>query len=133
MNILNKFPYLKRLAEVKNLNELAREDQKRAVMLVVFGIITLVMIGWIFLSPKTSKKLVEEPMESTMVGTLDSQFNVEASQKALEAQQNQIKDLTDQLTMMNAEMISMQQALGESNSSNGTDAIQILQTRIAEL
>ncbi len=131
MNILEKFLRLKNLAGVKNLNELAREKQKQTVLLIVVGVMTLVVFGWILCSPKTSKKPLEEVVESEMVGTLDSQFNMEASQKALETQQRQIKELTDQLTVMNTEMLAMQQSLGDKNSGEGTS--EVLQARVAEL
>ncbi|EKE01928.1 MAG: hypothetical protein ACD_21C00021G0003 [uncultured bacterium] len=125
-----------------NLNELARRAQKKMVILVLAALGSLIFVGWIFMHSKTTgtpeKKEIENAKQQIvrMDGTADSQFAQDASQKVLEDQQSQIKELHEQLEAIGMQMDALQKTLDEKNSGeNDSDkqAVQALQTRIEEL
>jgi hypothetical protein len=124
---------------IENINELARKTQKNKAISVAAAVGTLIFVGWFFMHTKKPADAVEKKaatQAAKMVGATDAQFSKMASQKALEEQQNQIKDLNDQLAAINNEMDVLQKALDEKgvndiNSNQGV--VQELQSRINEL
>jgi chromosome segregation ATPase len=123
---------------IENINELARKAQKKKAISVAAAVGTLILIGWVFMHTKKPVEKVEQKNAQTtkMAGIADAQFSETASQKALEEQQRQIKDLNDQLAAINNEMDVLQKALDEkeTNDANSNQTVvQELQSRINEL
>lgn len=124
---------------IENINELARKTQKKKAISVATAVGLLIFVGWFFMHTKKPAEVVEKKdatQAAKMVGATDAQFSKMASQKALEEQQNQIKDLNDQLAAINNEMDVLQKTLDEKgandiNSNQGV--VQELQSRINEL
>jgi conjugal transfer pilus assembly protein TraB len=120
-----------------NMNELARKAQKKTIVLVLASIGALIFVGWIFMHSKTTEKKETENIKQQVVrmdGTVDSQFTQEASQKALEEQQGQIKDMHERLEVIGMQMDALQKTLDEKNSDEiDNGKAQELQTMVAEL
>ena len=134
------------MKRIKHINELARKAQKKTIILVLASIGTLIFVGWVFMHSTASKKASEtsgqkERESSTrqvirMDGTVDSQFTQDASQKALEEQQREIKGLHDSLSELGNQIDILQKMLDEKDSDeidNGRVTTHELQTRVAEL
>jgi conjugal transfer pilus assembly protein TraB len=122
---------------IKNMNEVARKAQKKTIVLVLVSIGALIFVGWIFMHSKITEKKETENIKQQVVrmdGTVDSQFTQEASQKALEEQQGQIKDLHEQLEIIGMQMDALQKTLDEKNKDEiDNGKAQELQTRLVEL
>ena len=125
-----------------NTNELARKAQKKAAFLVVASVAILIFVGWVFMHSKTPKTAETKGKENTkqetvrMDGIADSQFTQESSQKALEEQQREIKELHDSLAELSNQIDVLQKTLdekGADEASNGKVTVEELQARIAEL
>lgn len=125
-----------------NTNELARKAQKKAAFLVVASVAILIFVGWVFMHSKTPRTAETKGKENTkqetvrMDGTADSQFTQESSQKALEEQQREIKELHDSLAELSNQIDVLQKTLdekGADETSNGKVTVEELQARIAEL
>ncbi|MBU0744933.1 MAG: hypothetical protein KKE11_06165, partial [Gammaproteobacteria bacterium] len=122
---------------IKNINELARKSQKKTIILVLAFIGVLVFFGWSF-GPSKLTKATEEHDRSfaKMDGTTDSQFTQDASQKVLEEQHREIKDLNEQLKGFGDQLDFLQKTLDEKNVAdigNSQELVQNLQVRIEEL
>lgn len=126
--------------KIKNINEFARNAQKKNILLFLASVGVLILVGWSVMSPSSAdKKYAKEASKQQAVniaGAIDSQFTKDASQKALEEQQGQLKNLHEQIEGFGIQMEVLQKSLEDKNSdANSSDQmlVQELQARIAEL
>lgn len=124
---------------IENINQLTRKAQTKTAILVLAFIGALILVGWVFMhsGAKESKdKENAKQQEVRMDGTTDSQFTQDASQKALEEQQVEIKELREKLVEVNDHMDFLQKTLDEKDQTEINDnkvAVQELQDKIAVL
>lgn len=116
---------------IENLNELARKAQKKRAVQVLLAIAVLSFVGWFFVPAKTVSEKNNYPAK--MDGAINSQFSQEASQKALETQQREIKELHDRLKEVTANLLLLQNRLEQDASNDTRESTQALQARVAEL
>ena len=128
---------IKNIRNIKNINELARMAQKKIVVLILVFVGVLIFIGWAFMPSKSSKgiKIIgnAEQQVVKLDGVTNSQFSKASSQKALEEQHREIRDLHVQLKNVNDQMVVLQQVLNEikeNDNNNGLRTTQELQERI---
>lgn len=144
MNETNKISKIKNLQEIKtkfleNLNQLARKGQAKTAVMVFGAIAALVIVATVIMHSGNSevKNDVTSKTEAVKLdGTTDSQFSQDASQKALEEQQREIKDLNEKLSEIGGQMEFLQKTLDEKNQGEDGDTkitLQDLQLKIAEL
>lgn len=127
---------LKKVNIIKNINELARLAQKKAAALVLLAALALIGIGFVAMHGKAPAKKDVIKQAVKIDGSLDSQFTQEASQKALEEQQKEIKELHGLISEMSTKMDDVQNILDAKSTddvNNGKPTVEELQTRIGEL
>jgi len=142
INRIKAISGIKKISETKNINELARMVQNKTAFLAIASVGVLVFIGWFFMFSASSKEKDSDKKSNTkqevvqMDGTADTQFTQDASQKALEEQQWEIKSLNEKLTDISDQMDFLQKNFDEKKQEELNDskvAIQELQTKTAEL
>ena len=121
---------------IENLNELARKAQKKMVVRVLAAVGVIIFIGWFFVPAKTAStgKNTKHPIVQ-MDGAIGSQFSQAASQKVLEAQQREIKELHDRLKELNENIEFLQKRMYEQDTGDGNrpESVQALQAKIVGL
>lgn len=127
---------LKKANIIKNINELARLAQKKTAALVLLAALALISIGFVAVHGKAPAKKDVIKQTVKIDGSLDSQFTQEASQKALEEQQKEIKELHGLISDISTKMDDVQNVLDAKSTddvSDGKPTVEELQARIGEL
>lgn len=130
---------INKVKEIKNLNELARRAQNKTAYWVIVGLGAFIFAGWFFMrshNDDAAKKPDTKQEVAQLAGTIDAQFTQSTASKALDQQQQEIKDLNEKLKSFSDQMGLLQKSLDEKKQEEINDskiALQELQTKIAEL